>query len=161
MGRLWQWFCPAGALLSFASPKESKQRKGDPRRGRSLRDCPALLGRPGGCATRPLPGLRQCSPTSPVRPALLGGPNGGPKVKGKVKTIRAPGVALVLKLGSPLGPPRSAACLGVVREHCLRERSDRVAQRPRHASIAGQSPQATGPSGVAFFWLLFLAKQEK
>ena len=142
-------FRPDGRVTFLASPRKVTKRR-RPRRGRSpaattLRYSDGRAAAQLGPAIK-LRGLRQCSPTAPDRPALLGGPNGGPKAKSKQSGCRAtrkfPTTVenrCVLQLGSPLGPPRSAACLGEVREHCLRERSDRVAQRPRQASIAGQS----------------------
>ncbi len=39
---------------------------------------------------------------------------------------------------APLGTPRSAGRFGAVGEHCVRERSDRVAQPPKRSSIAGK-----------------------
>ncbi len=69
---------------------------------------------------------------------------------------------LAFDVGSPSGAPRSAGVAGAVRRVCLRERNaTEFTRRPATPSIAGQSPQATAPVGVAFFWLLFLAKQEK
>ena len=74
---------------------------------------------------------------------------------------------------SPLVPPSNAGWSGEVGEHCLRSRSfiagapsersrERFLGRSRPAvRVAQGSREATGTSGVAFFWLLFLAKQEK
>ena len=64
-------------VLSFASPKESSQRKGDPRVG-GPSGFLALLGTGGGCGTR------GCAPQTvlalfPPAPALLGAPHGNPK----------------------------------------------------------------------------------
>ena len=69
-------------------------------------------------------------------------------------------------VGSPLGPPRSAGGTGVVRRGCLSEAgrlagftSSAAARSGEHRRVVVRS--TTGTSGVAFFWLLFLAKQEK
>jgi hypothetical protein len=73
---------PTAEILSFASPKESIQRKGDPtfapfatlrvpcasRLKRRLRNSPQPCGL----------GLRQSSPTSPFQPAMLGALDGSP-----------------------------------------------------------------------------------
>ena len=67
---------------------------------------------------------------------------------------------------APLGPPRSAGGTGVVRRGCLSEAgrlagftSSAAARHDEHRRVVVRS--TTGTSGVAFFWLLFLAKQEK
>lgn len=41
-----------GGPVSFASPKEIGERKGDPGSAVGCADFPALLAKPGGCATR-------------------------------------------------------------------------------------------------------------
>jgi hypothetical protein len=51
--------------LSFASPKESSQRKGDPRVTPGCADSPALLALQAGRLRNSGFALRQCSPTSP------------------------------------------------------------------------------------------------
>jgi len=72
-------YAPAGQLLFLACPSKSNQKEGHPNR-RSLRECPALLAPPGGCATRTFryakPYSNRCSPTPPGRAALLGGSRG-------------------------------------------------------------------------------------
>jgi hypothetical protein len=70
---------PGGKLLSFASPKESNQRKGDP-------GAPPLRGSlrcSTGQAAAELATLKQSSPKSPDQPALLGGVQGKEKRKPK------------------------------------------------------------------------------
>ncbi|MCE1183399.1 MAG: hypothetical protein LWW81_14020, partial [Rhodocyclales bacterium] len=69
------------ASLSFASPKESKQRKGDPRSVPGCARFPVLLEVGGGCGTRafgPQTVLALYPPTSP----LLGTCRGAPKASG-------------------------------------------------------------------------------
>ena len=69
---------PAAEILSFASPKESIQRKGDP--GYAPCGFPVLLTICGGCGTRGLQPLKQSSPTTPQLSAMLGAPHGSPFV---------------------------------------------------------------------------------
>ena len=136
---------PAGESLSFASPKESNQRKGDPYgSGRASHDCPAMLAGAGRRGTRSLRSLRQPRRTTPAPSALLGGPKGATAGAAQrlVAFHRLNHTAMQTLAGfwvSPLGPPRSAGLFGGVGEHCLRERSDRVAQPPKSPSIAGKS----------------------
>jgi hypothetical protein len=55
ISRFWAWGSALLAgVLSFASPKESSQRKGDPKVG-APSGFLALLGEPGGCGTRATP----------------------------------------------------------------------------------------------------------
>ena len=67
------------------------------------------------------------------------------------------------ELKAPLEPPSNAEAPGDVGEDCLRPTSfaGRVPQPPGASSSAGNSPKASGDQGAAFFWLLFLAAQEK
>ena len=63
----------------------------------------------------------------------------------------------------PLVTPRSAAGFGGFGEDCLRERSDRVPQPPKTASIAGQfqrTPLKPSPSG-RLLWGTFLGETRK
>ena len=71
-------FVPQAEILSFASPKESIQRKGDP--GYAPCGFPVLLKICGGCGTRGLQPLKQSSPTAPQLSAMLGAPHGSPSV---------------------------------------------------------------------------------
>ena len=158
-----------GASHFSCFAKKSNQKKATPEGPVACGDCPALLGRPGGCATRPC-GETAWAQTvladSPRPSCVARRPQRGPQLQHRREAWRAYCFDFAFELGSPLGPPRSAACLGAVREHCLRERGDRVAQRPRHASIAGQSrsdrPLRGRPVvrnyGFAYF---LLAKQKK
>ena len=115
--------------------------------------------------------LRHPRRTSPVPSALLGEPNGDPEklttpdlgAWNQPERKRSTGAA---STGSPLGPPRSAGGTGAVRRGCLSEAgrlagftSSAAARSGEHRRVVVRS--TTGTSGVAFFWLLFLAKQEK
>ena len=75
---------PAAEILSFASPKESIQRKGDPTFAPSatLRvPCASHLKRRLRNSRWPCrPALRQSSPTTPFQPAMLGALDGSPLV---------------------------------------------------------------------------------
>ncbi len=72
--------CGAG-VLSFASPKESSQRKGDPRVGAR---CAGPLRYSVGRAAAQLGAapLKQCSPKAPGQPALLSASQGEEKRRG-------------------------------------------------------------------------------
>jgi len=69
--------CPAASHFLLLAQKKVTKEKGTRVRRFALRaNFPALLDLSGGCATRLLRSLRQCSPTSPDRSALLGGSHG-------------------------------------------------------------------------------------
>jgi len=79
-----------GGWLFLVSPRKSHQKEGDPGSAVGCADFPALLVKPGtprvllhdaahrsGRGPQLAPaGLKQCSPTSPGWPALLGAPQG-------------------------------------------------------------------------------------
>ena len=74
-------FVPQAEILSFASPKESIQRKGDPTFApfAALRvPCASRIARRLRNSHQPFrPLLKQSSPTSPFQPAMLGATYGG------------------------------------------------------------------------------------
>lgn len=72
-----QCSAPDARASSFASPKESSQRKGDPgSTPRQRQGFPALLVLSGAAQLGPT-ALRQCSPISPLKSPLLGVSQGG------------------------------------------------------------------------------------
>ena len=69
--------CPAASYFLVLRQKKVTKEKATRVRRLALRArSPALLDLSGGCATRLLRSLKQCSPTSPDRSALLGGSHG-------------------------------------------------------------------------------------
>ena len=91
-------FVPHAEILSFASPKESTQRKGDPTFApfAALRvPCASRLKRRLRNSSQPCGlGLRQSSPTSPFQPAMLGALDGS-------SSVVAPAVSVLAKNGFP------------------------------------------------------------
>jgi hypothetical protein len=131
-----------GGYLSFASPKERYQRKGDP-------GAAALRAALRYSAARAAAQLGPYGPSDsarglPPRSLRCSARHRGPKPA----TVPAPDL--------PSVTPRSAARRGDVAEDCLSPShcEGRVPQAPRRASIAGQSPQATVTVGCLFLWLL-------
>ena len=163
-----------GVLLSFASPKESKQRKGDPGSVPASRvPCATRLGR--GLRNSGLKPLKQCSPF--FRPSLrcsapLKGPGKPPGAEAGAATIGT-GANLIFALFSGstatghfpgcrlsrdafLGPLRGAEQrrnAGGFRL-ALSEPQASLASRPafRVAQGTGRSPAPT--QGSPFLWLL-------
>ena len=90
----------ASHFSCFAKKSNPKKATPDPP---PLMGFPALLVKPGDCATRPSVShkpchaaeLKQCSSTSPALPALLGGGYGDGNSKSKAVTPRAPCARLV------------------------------------------------------------------
>ena len=135
-------------VLSFASPKESSQRKGDPNfRGR-LRRLPCSTRIRRGAAELAATRLRQSSPLFPPASALLGAADEDPK------PIQAPLLRSTPKIGQksnsvelrsvlklPSAASSSAGRPGIKGEDCLRgaapssaaPRGDRAAQSTRRS----------------------------
>ena len=172
----------AGALLSFASPKESKQRKGAPGLAPGYAGCPALLASGGGtpgvllrdawhrsgrCGTRPC-GAQTVLALFPPAPALLGAQQGKGKTDRSLNRIDSPSPAS----GRPhrqrsAGEGKStcdalsnAVWRGVVGEDCLRPEAE--FRSPRAGRVAQGNRRSRARSlGRLLFAYFFLAKQEK
>ena len=174
-GHRWQCFSPDGELLSFASPKESNQRKGDPSSppfGFPSRD--ARTGAPptrpsGSHKTRPTAELRQGSalfPSARLDSATQQGEPGGQSTRSqrlfcsrKKSMVRPLGPLLCRREAQPHGEKRS-------RVSELRSTGRFV---PRVRASCGSAPcgehrrEAAGrhSRGGLLFGYFFLATQEK
>ena len=133
-------------LLSFVSPKESSQRKGDPGSAVGCADFPALLVKPGGCATRgyaPQTVLADFSRLACVARRITGG---------TVRELDRQCMKLrsVLGLLLPSASSSSAGRNGKKGEHCLSPAGASCA-----APVATEQRRAPGAagrrSGRAFF----------
>ncbi len=69
--------------FSCVAKKKSPKRRRPPRYAAGVAGCPALLGWPGGKHKLGATPLKQCSPTAPGRPPLLGAARGGDKAHRK------------------------------------------------------------------------------
>ena len=131
----------------------------------------ALLGRPGGCATRLR--LRQRQPTAPGAPALLGASQGARKST-RARTVglhfcaflrstaRSQVVVRRLSPDAFPGPMRGAEQrrnAGGSGGHCLSRR--RVRQRPPFRVAQGTGEAGRLARGRLFFGYFLLAKQKK
>ncbi len=142
-------------FLLLVQKKVSKEKHTPAHRSSaSLRNTLRCSLRPGGCGTRPLRGLRQSSPTAPVRSSAprrrLRGPNTGrskPMVCQVKLSLHTFGV---FAFGAPVGDAEKRSVLrgcrrGLSEPSCEARR--RVPQAPKDASIAGQPcSEAEGPS---------------
>jgi hypothetical protein len=81
-GLVWPGLAPAGEVLSFASPKESAQRKGEPKSG-PLRGSLRCSRRGGNSQTCPLRGLRTCEFLIPTPLRCSARPHGGKRERGQ------------------------------------------------------------------------------
>jgi hypothetical protein len=164
---------PGGNSLSFASPKESKQRKGDPG------SCVPFASLRGNlrCSVQPGSKTTRFAQTSfcpdPSGPPLLGAYTRGgdrntqqPKIETRIqKTTRTRhGVSLLVLVPAPdcpvLAGPRSAETSGS--GLALSERSE-FSQTPLGSSTAGCPERSAGTqtAGRLFFGDFLLAKQKK
>ena len=173
-GNQWPRFSPDGELLSFASPKESNQRKGDP--SSSPFGFPNRSERTGASPTRPNR-LHKTQSVAELKHGYAffpsahfdsatqqGEPGVDPRAAKLWITVRENRWCIhwvpfyVAEKRSRTGR-KGAACLSSAARGVLCPVSGRVAAPPRGASIAGK-PKAD-IVGVAFLWLLSLAKQRK
>ena len=151
---------PAG-VLSFASPKESNQRKGDRRVDAGLCPVPCATRQAGRLAKLAAMRLRQRQPKAPGQPALLG------VSKAAFNTTRFSTVFRVHRrrvFGGRFSTPsegaeqrrrwriRGEACLRSVAPSSAAPRQRRVAQG---TGVAGTDP------GVAFFLATFSWRSKK
>ena len=159
---------PAGDLLSLASPRESKQREGEPDSS-ALRCATGTLrcsGSAGSAETRPS-GSDICASFSaaPCATRLLitaRGANTKHQIQQGRAMARPCGVRL-LGFGCPLPCVCAEKRSGrrIKRRACLSPQGE-FARLPPDASIAGCPGKAgVTDTRVAFFCLLFLATQEK
>ena len=167
-----------GVSLSFASPKESKQRKGDPRVGAPSGFLP-LLGGPGGWLNSP---AAQTTPADGPRPACVAqrlswGPqrhprssvlpqksdfHGQPEKTPKIE-ISHPGTQAQIRIVSP-GPLRGAEQrrkAGGLRRGLFEGRSPEFRSRPAFRVAQGTSAAGTDPGSPSSLATFFLAKQEE
>ena len=151
---------PAG-VLSFASPKESSQRKGDPWVGAgcagSLRYSPLA----GCCGTRAFGPQTVLAPYPPT-PALLGTFQGG----GKASTCQPSAVNLENRQKSGgfhprLGDAEQRRLAGGFRLALSEPRSGEFSQPPGLPSSAGNPAQRGVDSAVAFFLATFSWRSKK
>src|SRR6185295_13610530 len=170
-------FRPAwrGTFFCFAKRKYPKKRR--PRFvGRAAPDAPALLACPGGCATRSLRSLRQCSPKPRGRlrcSATLKGPKGKtiqvrpPSAKAGIQQFprsldsRFAGMTEKSALGfdfSPFGGAEERRG-GGSRPARLSERSE-FTRRPATPSTAGKW-RSHRPRRVAFSWGTFFWRSKR
>lgn len=150
-----------GGLLSFASPKESSQRKGDPTPppGRWPGSLRCSTGR--AAAELASAGLRQSSPTSPGPSPLLGGAEGRELQNRREPEAQAHQTEIGFDLPALCGAEQRRA--GRKKgEHCLSP-PGRVAQPPpRPARVAQGTPRSGAPNRARLlFGYFFLARQEK
>ena len=149
-------------VLSFASPKESSQRKGDPWVGAGCAGSLRYSGLAGAAELGAAP-LRQSSPFFPLRLALLD------DATGKMKTSRTSTANRFDSVRCAFPPPRGAPSNGVrpgaVGEDCLRAKPE---FRPAGSTLGVRSPpvaaeqrRAPGAAGrrcgrdfslLTFFW---------
>ena len=156
---------PGGKLLSFVSPKESNQRKGDP--GSPVRqkapDFPALLASAGG--------LRKLAPLRFAQTAKPDGPRrrcAARRLSRERKASQPDRLRRFYGRCVPTPPVRAAEQRRAVggSRRALSEPEGRVAQPPDRSSSAGElagSFIAGQPanSGRLFFGYFLLAKQKK
>ncbi len=193
-------FAPAGDLLSFASPKESKQRKGDPTaRVPPLRyGQPAVLASPACRRTRCVHfvhAAQTAAASQMLKPAC---PSAGGRPTPLRSSARAEGIELQramartwalgcwlfdrpsaamaravppplwLRRGAQCSRPHACRRTGMLRGLTCRSCPSRVNEVNAASSAAGRlcehrrlPPKGDADSGVAFLWLLSLAKQRK
>lgn len=148
-------------VLSFGWPKESSQRKGHPRvdapYGGSLRYSDSRAAAELALAT---PGLKQSSPTSLGRPALLGVFHGDPEHQTQL-AARVGKTPLVSR--APWEALSNAGLDGALGEHCPKVRHRRTELRsPRPSRVAQGTRQRRAPTqGGLFFGDFLLVKQKK
>ena len=145
-------------VLSFASPKESSQRKGDPGLRGWLRQLP--------CATRSAGRLRN----SGLRPS--NSPRRKPPARLRCSALHEGGehternlmrqtVDTRLVLNWPSASSSSARRNGKKGEDCLRGVAPSSAALPLRLSSAEHPAQPGDAAGATSFWLLFLGKTRK
>jgi len=165
----------AGVSLSFASPKESKQRKGDPWVGVGLRPIPCATRRAGRLAKLAF-GSNNASRLPPARlrcSAPLKGPERRPGSASKTKNSLLRSTAKngqksnslrhrfsTGRLSGPLERCRATQA-GADQGRALSEGEARVAQPPRQPSSAGYRRSRHRPRGGLFFGYFLLATQKK
>ena len=168
---------PDSWYLSFASPKERYQRKGDPVPPPSASLRVPCVARQAGRLRNSRYALRQSSPTSPGSAVLLGGGKGEPQKQLQNPVRAKPGqtkrlatrIARDSAFSKPLlrrfGLADKAGALG---EHCsssaaacvLCKLLGRVAQPPLYQPIR-RNPEGAARQGALLFGYFRLGKQEK
>ena len=160
-------------LLSFASPKESKQRKGDPGLAPGFARSPALLGVGGGCGTRPF-GPQTVLALFPPTPALLGASQGARKnIQGQTDYFNfghffGPTVAFLFSdrilnpdaFRVPLRGAEQRRRAGDFRRGLFEGRSPEFRSRPA-CRVAQGTGVAGDDLGVAFFLATFSWRSKK
>ena len=144
-------------LLSFVSPKESSERKGDPGSAVGCADFPALLVKPGGCATRgyaPQTVLADFPRLASVARRCTRGVS-------KPSQHNRPAVTQDSVLVMPSVSSSSAGRNGKEREDCLRAVGpSSAAPRWGRAAQSTRRSRATRRARLLFGYF-FLARQEK
>ena len=159
-------------VLSFASPKESSQRKGDPSVGAGQARSLALLGRPGGWLNSP---AAQTTPADCPRPACIAQRlSRGPKASGlnrfgqKWHCYGQPEKMpkneihslIVDALPGPLECAEQRRGWRIKGEDCLRAKPE--FRSPRRSRVAqGTGAAGTDPGSPSSLATFFLAKQEE
>jgi hypothetical protein len=159
-GWVWPGLGPAADLLSFASPKESRQRKGEPTTG-PLRGSLRCSVRPGYAQTR---FAQTCAPLFPGAPALLS-PFGRQGARG----IGLPFSQAWWPMGESVPELcrhalASSAGLGGNRAaHVRRPRSGQVCADPARTEQRSrpEAKRRDSASGSPFFWVLFFGEAKK
>ena len=163
----------AGVSLSFASPKESKQRKGDPGSVPGFAGFPALLGLLGGWLNSP---AAQTTPADYPRPACVAqrlsrGPENHPCSSGAphfcpffVVDRNSPFSRLLVEPRRLLGPHVARQATQVLAEkgRGLFEGCSPEFRSPRQCRVAQGTRRSRAHNlGSPSFWLLFLGEARK